>query len=175
MYFDDELNKIVVKDTCTSCGLCEAECPVGCIMVAKNETEFRELEQDIENDPRTIKDLFVDRYGAAPLSEFFMLESEDFAAKISNQNLTIIELYEDNSIQCLLKSIPIKEITDHIKQEVNYFNLQPTDEIMTKYQITELPALLFFKANDLLGKIEGYFEIDQQEVLITKVKEIVGG
>ena len=64
----------------------------------------------IENDPRTTKDLFVDRYGAAPLSEFFMIEPKDIDKKIINDKTVMIELYNDDSIQCLLKSIPIKRL-----------------------------------------------------------------
>lgn len=42
-----------------------------------------------------------------------------------------------------------------------------------KYDITILPSLLLFKNKEYLGKVEGYYQVDQQEELIAKIKEII--
>ena len=107
--YDDEKESIIIdNDKCISCGRCERECPIGAIMVARTDEEYDKLKKEIDNDSRTTKDLFVDRYGATPLSEFFMIESDDIENKVNNDGITLIELYNDDSIQCLLKSIAIK-------------------------------------------------------------------
>ena len=75
--WDEENETIKIdNDRCISCGACERNCPIGAISVAHTEEEYEKKKEEIEQDPRTTKDLFVDRYGAAPLSEFFMISEE---------------------------------------------------------------------------------------------------
>lgn len=147
-------------------------CPIGAIRVARSEEEYEKLKQDIENDPRTTKDLFVDRYGAAPLSEFFMINPEELMNK-TNEGITLVECYEDDSIQCLLKSIPIKDITSDMPSDTMFYKMKVNEELKQKYEINELPSLLIFKDKKLLGKIEGYYSVEQKEDLINLIKEII--
>ena len=44
---------------------------------------------------------------------------------------------------------------------------------MDQYEIKNLPALLIFKDNRLLGKIEGYYSLEKKEELIHKINEIL--
>lgn len=172
--YDEEKETIVIdNDKCISCGLCERECPIGAIMVAKTKEDYEKIKEEVDNDPRTTKDLFVDRYGAAPLSEFFMIEETDIEEKTKSQGLTLIECYNDDSIQCLLKSIPIKELTNSFPKDTLFYKVDVTEETMNKYSIEELPALLVFKNKELLGKIDGYFENDHKEELISKLAEFI--
>lgn len=170
MHYDEEQQTIVIdKDKCTSCGLCRPECPIGAIQVGKTPEEYLQCQKDIDEDPRTIKDLFVDRYGASPISEFFMINSDQLEEKIQSENVTLIEVYNAIEAQCLLKSIPIRELTDDIKGEVQYYKLEPSEDIKNKYGITQLPSLLIFKEGILLGKIEGYYNME----MIKEVKDII--
>ena len=173
MHYDEEKQTIVIDDSCINCGVCEKECPVGAIMVAKDENQYQQYIEDINNDPRTIKDLFVDRYGAASLSEFFLIGEENIDETVKKGKLTFIEVFNNDEAACLLKSIPIKEITDNINEEVSYYKVETNDEILKKYNIDEVPALLIFKNGALLGKIEGYFEISDKNEFENKVTEIV--
>ena len=171
--WDEENETIKIdNDKCISCGACERMCPIGAIRVAHSEEEYEKLKQDIENDPRTTKDLFVDRYGAAPLSEFFMINPEELMNK-TNEGITLVECYEDDSIQCLLKSIPIKDITSDMPSDTMFHKMEVNEELKQKYEINELPSLLIFKDKNLLGKIEGYYSVEQKEDLINLIKEII--
>ena len=171
--WDEENETIKIdNDKCISCGACERMCPIGAIRVARSEEEYEKLKQDIENDPRTTKDLFVDRYGAAPLSEFFMINPEELMNK-TNEGITLVECYEDDSIQCLLKSIPIKDITSDMPSDTMFYKMEVNEELKQKYEINELPSLLIFKDKKLLGKIEGYYSVEQKEDLINLIKEII--
>ena len=153
--WDEEKETLVIdNDKCIACGMCESECPIGAIRVAHDEEEYKKLKEEIDNDPRTAKDLFVDRYGATPLSEFFMAT-------------------EDETIQCLLKSIPIKEITSDMPADTMFYKVSAGDKIKAKYDLTEFPSLLVFKNKKYLGKVDGYYLIDQKEDFIKKIKEIL--
>lgn len=173
MYYDEEKESVVVdEEKCTCCGLCENECPIGAIMVPKDEEQYKDYQKQIEDDPRTIKDLFVDRYGAASLSDFFIINPEEIESKIKN-GITLIEVYMEESIQCLLKSIPIKEITENITGNINYYKVEDNNLFGEKYDIKEYPSLLIFKDSKYLGKIEGYYEVDQKEKFINLLKDII--
>lgn len=172
--YDEEKESIVIdNDKCISCGLCEKECPIGAIRVAKDEEEYNKIKKEIDEDPRSIKDLFVDRYGAAPLSEFFMIDSSSVKEKLSVSDIVIIECYNDDSIQCLIKSIPIKELTSDIEGDVSFYKVEADDALQKEYNIEELPTLLVFKEQKLVGKIEGYFEDDKKKELIDKIKNFI--
>lgn len=172
--FDEEKQTIIIdNDKCISCGKCEKECPIGAISVAKNSLEYNKIKQNIEDDERATKDLFVDRYGAAPLSEFFMIESEQLKDKIKHDGIVMIECYNDDSIQCLLKSIPIKELSKDLPKDTLFYKFEVNDEIIKEYKLNDFPALLIFKGNKLCGKIEGYYTIDEKDVLIEKIKNLL--
>ena len=172
-YVENKESLVIDNEKCISCGLCEKECPIGAINVAKNEEEYNKIKEMIENDPRTTKDLFVDRYGAAPLSEFFMIEPKDIDKKIINDKTVMIELYNDDSIQCLLKSIPIKELVKDFSESTLFYKSECNDSVKQKYKLEELPALLVFEKGKLLGKVEGYYDENQKEKLIGQIKKII--
>ncbi len=173
MHYDEEKQTIVIdKDKCTSCGLCRPECPIGAILVGKTDEEYQQCQKEIEDDPRAIKDLFVDRYGASAISDFFMIEPNQLEEKIKGQGITLIEIYNPVEAQCLLKSIPIKDLTEEIPGEVQYYKLNISDEIIEKYDIRNIPSLLIFKAGELLGKIEGYYNMEQIDEIKEKVHNL---
>ncbi len=172
--YNDEKNTIVIDNAkCISCGLCEKECPIGAIQVAKTEEEYKKIEKEIKEDIRTTKDLFVDRYGAISLSEFFMLDSKDIKNKIINDNITLIELYNDDSIKCLLKSIPIKDLTKDMPQDTLFYKVAASDEICKEYNIEKLPCLLIFKSKRMLGIVEGYYESNDIKELLSEIVQII--
>ena len=173
IYYDEEKETLSIdNDKCISCGMCEKECPIGAIKVAKDEKEYEILKKQIEEDPRRTKDLFVDRYGATPLSEFFMLESEEVANKINSKNIVLIEFYNDDSIQCLLKSIPIKELIKDFPESTQFYKVEISETLTNEYQIKELPAIVAFENGRMIGKIEGYIDEDNKEKLINEMKAL---
>lgn len=171
--WDEEKETIKIdNDKCISCGLCEKECPIGAIMVAKNEEEYSKLKKEIDNDPRTTKDLFVDRYGAVAISDFFKIELDDIKEKSEKDVLTLIEIYNPDVAECLLKSIPIKELTKNLPKDTLFYKTE-SEKPIDEYKITELPSLLVFKKGKLLGHIDGYYTTDAKEKVISKLNAIV--
>lgn len=172
--YDSKKEKIVIDNTkCTDCGVCEKECPIGAIHLAKTDAEYKKMKVEIDNDSRTVRDLFVDRYGAFPMSDFFIINNNQFNKKININDIVLIELYNDSSIKCLLKSIPIKEITDNILEPLYYYRLKPSEIIIKKYNITTLPTMLVFKNSKFLGKIEGYYSNKEIEDFTFKLNNIL--
>ena len=173
IYYDEEKETLSIdNDKCISCGMCEKECPIGAIKVAKDEKEYEILKKQIEEDPRKTKDLFVDRYGATPLSEFFMLDSEEVANKINSKNIVLIEFYNDDSIQCLLKSIPIKELIKDFPESTQFYKVEISETLTNEYQIKELPAIVAFENGRMIGKIEGYIDEDNKEKLMNEIQAL---
>jgi len=175
IYDEDKRGIIIDNDKCVNCGACESECPIGAIRVAQDAVELAKFQKEIDDDTRTIKDLFVDRYGAVPLSAFFTIENKDFKNKIISDELILIEVNKEETIACLLKSIPIKNITDNINKKVQFYKLiEPSDELINEYRIEKFPSLLVLKNGELLGKIDGYFELDKEEEFKNILNNLIG-
>ena len=160
------------NEKCISCGRCEKECPIGAIMVAKNDEEYKKIQQEIDEDPRTTKDLLVDRYGSVAISDFFKIELSDIKEKSEKDCLTLIEVYNPDTAECLLKSIPIKELTKNLPSDTLFYKAE-SDKNIDEYKITELPSLLIFKGGNLLGHIDGYYTTDEKEKIISKLNSII--
>lgn len=172
--WNDEKKTLEIDNSkCTSCGLCIPTCPMEAIFLAKTDEEYAQIKKEIDEDKRTRKDLFVDRYGAMPLMDAFMADEEMIKGKIERDNLTFIEIYDAENVECLLKSIPLKEITENMPKDTRYYKVNYTDSLMKKYDIKELPSLLLFKSKELLGKVEGYYPTDEKEKFLSLIDDII--
>lgn len=169
----DEKNEniLIDNDKCISCGLCQKECPIGAIKVAKTDEEFNKIKKEIDDDTRTTKDLFVDRYGAVAISSFFKIDINEIPEKIKKDCLTIIEIYNPETAECLLKSIPIQDLTKNLPENTLYYKVE--SENFNEYCVTELPSLLLFKNNNLLGHIDGYYDNDNIEEIQKQIDDIL--
>lgn len=171
--WDEEKKTLVVRnERCINCGQCKNCCPVGAILYAKDEEDYEKLKEEIENDPRKSSDLFVERYGASPIASYEQVDEDTFVTRIlQSVKIGVLEVYDTESIQCLLKSIPVSEL--FAGRDVKYRKMKIDSQFKKKYGVKILPALLFFKDGRLLGKIEGYYEENQKGELLKKIEEIL--
>ena len=82
------------------------------------------------------------------------------------------ELFNQESIMCLLRSIVIKLLLKDKNAKYRKVELKD-DELMKKYKIKTLPSLLVFNKGKLVGKVEGYFDTEHQLELKKKLDEIL--
>ncbi|MFA7243921.1 MAG: 4Fe-4S binding protein [Patescibacteria group bacterium] len=172
--WDDENKTIKIdNEKCTSCGACEKACGVEAIKVARTDAEYAQITKEFDEDPRTVNDLMVDRYGAQIILPFNLIDDERFEIDIlKSEKLAVVELFKNDTIECMIKSIPIKELLAGYDYKYRKLEVK-NEEIMKKYDISQLPALLFFRNGKLIGKVEEYFTTDQKSEIIAKIKEIM--
>ena len=164
------------KDKCIECGACatsEKSCQVGAIRFARTKEALEQIKKEIAEDPRTISDLQADRYGATPINMPFSCSENELDSVLTTTKTCLIEVYNEDSIECLIKSIPVKEILKEIDNSTYRKVEVKSEDFKKKYSISELPSLLIFKDKNLLGKIKGYYSVEQKEDLINLIKEII--
>jgi len=173
--FWDEKNKRIGFDEskCDDCGLCENACPIKAIRVARTREEYKKIEKEIKDDPREVTDLFVERYGAMPVEDELQLDYKNFKTEVlTSKDLFALEVFEDDSIECLKRAIPIKRIFSD--GNVAYKKMEAMDtDFLNKYNVKKLPAFLFFQEGKLLGKVEGFYNIAQEDDLLKKIGEVI--
>src|SRR3989344_4255763 len=173
LFWDKKNKRIGIdNDKCTSCELCEGACPVGAIKVAVTKEEYNKIKKEIDEDPRKISDLFVDRYGAMPIDPDVSVKEDDFAKILSSAKPILVELFKNETINCLRKTIPIRELIP--RQDVVFRKIElKKEDLINQYKIKKIPCFLFFKEGKLVGKIEGYCSRGQEKELKEKLKKLI--
>lgn len=168
--YNEKTKKIEIdNDKCISCGACAKTCPIGAIGFAKTWEEYEELKKAIDEDPRSADDLFVDRFGGDVINENVMINFKDIDKTISKGDKVIIELFNDDAIMCLLKSISYQDIIENSKYE-KYYRCNIGDNSVSKYGINELPSLLLCNNGKVFKVINGYYEEQNKGELFKLLK-----
>ena len=154
---------------CISCKKCVTDgCPVGAIIVTDSDDAYEKARLVIEKDFRDKAQLFVDRFGAAPISDEVLIEKHDVASK-TQSGIIFIERFTDSSIQCLLYSIIVDEVRYKTGLRFDYYKCEDKE-----IEETEYPVLDIYKDGVLKGSVCGYYSDFKFEEFVGKIKELVG-
>lgn len=156
--WDEEKQTVNINnDNCICCRACENECPAGAIRVAMSQEEEQQILKDYKNDPRSLKDLFVERYGASPVDEKVHISVENIDTCLDKSSLVAIEATKSDDAPCLINSVPISDLFGD--NTYDYYKLLDSDykfdDFAQKYNIVELPTLLVFYNNELIVHYTG--------------------
>ena len=178
----DVENKTVVinNENCICCRACEDACPAGAIRVAITKEEEQQIKEDFDNDPRSLKDLLVERYGASPIDENIIIPVEEVTHLInSSSNLVVIEATTCDDAPCLINSVPISDIFGN--EAYDYHKVLDDDnmfeELIDKYDISVLPTLLIFYKGKIVARHNGPVEntdIIARNEFILAIKNAIG-
>ena len=176
MYWDEEKEMIGYKATeCIDCGLCADKCPVEAILWGADDEDYERKKKEVEEETRTLEELNVERYGAAPIEEFIENSGLDEFKNKKTSPYILLEFFKDESIQCLLHSIRVEEIKALFGNGDNvvYTKVCLSDEDNCNIcNINEFPALVVLKDGNFNGVIEGYYDDEQKEEIFEKLVDL---
>lgn len=175
MFFDEKNNQIAIDSKkCINCGACANACPVGAIRFASTDKEFKAIQKEIEDDPRRISDLFVERYGAAPIQDEFLAEAKDFDKLMRGATIPVVaEVNCEETINCLLKSTPIKDILNAYAPKATCYKFIVTEEELHALGLNTSPCLLFYNKGKKVGQIDGYFVNADRAEYFDRIKTMI--
>jgi hypothetical protein len=146
-------------------------CDVKAIRYGATAEEYQKIEREIERDPRTITELFIDRYGAMPVDDAYVFEltPDRLRKRINVRRPMIIEFNRRETIACLLRSVPIADIQEQFHPDATYAKFFIKESEFEQYGVTKTPCLRFYYNNELLGQIDDYFEKDYKYAYLDQI------
>ncbi len=174
LFWDEENEQIGYDDEkCIDCGSCAdpaCGCPVGAILWGETQEDYEKILKQVDSETMTLNELNVERYGAMPMSTV-MTAAEFEEVFLSNQELLLVEVFSESSINCLVKSIPINDILESLDKNLKYIKVEvDAIEDFKICNISETPSLLLIKGKEIIKSVSGYYTLERKEELINLIK-----
>lgn len=167
-YWDEKKRTLAVDiEKCTDCGACENACPSGAVLVVPDMEEYHATLRIIEQEGGSIKELFVDRYGAMTVDSTNEIAYKDVKDIIAKCSETIaIEVLDADNPSCLISAVPYAVLFGD-KNIPLYKIMTSGDELKEAKKYLKLkqdPALILCKKGKVIAKYEGRVEAHTNEV-----------
>jgi thioredoxin 1 len=154
---------------CTSCGLCEAACPVHAILVAQDEDELRRLKDKIDSDPRSESELWKERLGTqpgrtAPLAP--IVTPDTFESEVTKSRGWIaLDVWSEDTLDCRFSSVPweVLGLWDQILLKKLDGGVYP--ELANLLGVTHFPTVIVLKDGQEVLRHEGYMHSGEAALL----------
>ncbi len=101
------------------------------------------------------------------------VDSKNFQSEVLNsKSLVVVDCYADWCAPCRALSPVLEQLQNTNKDKVKIVKLdiESDNETSSKYNITAIPALLFFKEGKLLDTIIGF---NKESVMQNKINELM--
>jgi NAD-dependent dihydropyrimidine dehydrogenase PreA subunit len=174
-YWDEKNKRPAVDNTkCTNCWTCIKACPARAVLFAFTEKELEGLKKEVEKDPRTEKDLMIERYNSDPVNPEIMLSAENFDKVIDSNELVFVEFWGPKFLtRCRINAPAYRDILPKNKNIViRKLNADENPDIAKKYGIFSLPSLVLFhkgKPIEKFGKVFGCSSVAEAGLLKEKI------
>jgi len=177
-YFDKKKKRVAVnKSKCTECIKCTLPdvCPVGCILFARDKKEELKIKKMINEDPRTARWLWQERYGCQPGKtppKAEIVTSEKFDRIIHSKGYKIIDVWHNNFLDCRLNSPLYSDLLKRISLKIKIYKLdaQKFPKIAKGMNIKKFPSLILYKEIKQILKHSGLLENKKTKDLNKKIK-----
>lgn len=176
LYWDEIKEEIEYNQSaCIDCGVCVDNCPVEAILWGEDDEDYFNKMKEVEKDSREHSDLTVERYGASPIEPYCDCSDVSNLIDNSRDGYLLLEIFEENSINCFLHSIRVSEIKELFGNNLLGYSKVFVNNIdeWKLCEISELPCLIVLKNANLKGVINGYFDDNNKEEFFEKIKNLM--
>ena len=150
------------RESCIDCGACANEetggCPIGAILWGVDDIDYEKKWKAVSEETRKLEDLEIERYGASPIAATIEVESIMDKIETTEADYVLIEFFCEDSINCLLHSIPIDDIMSLFDGSVCHFKVEVESVKDAPIKIESLPALAVYRNGKLIGQVSGYYD-----------------
>jgi thioredoxin 1 len=156
---------------CNDCWKCIKICPARAVLGALDGEGLKKLNDELSKYSKTRDEIYEPRFNADRTEKESQISGEEFDEKINQNGIVIIEFWaEPFASRCRLNAALYSDILPE-KIPLHKINAFQNPDLMERFSISALPALLIFKDGEVIDHIAGYTSISEKEALRARLLE----
>jgi NAD-dependent dihydropyrimidine dehydrogenase PreA subunit len=174
-YYDKKRKRVAIDHSkcneCLKCTLPDA-CPVGCILYARDKKEEARIQKILNQNPRTTKWLWQERYGCQPGKtppKAKILNKTNTNNILKQRGYKLIDIWHYDYLDCRAHSVLFKELLKGIKEGINIYKLDAKKypKFAKILKVNKFPTLLLYNDKKEIWRFEGLMKDKQKKELNT--------